>query len=217
MGVGGGGEAPRKAVRAQASGFFETEIVPIVSGDQVISQDQCPRAGTSLEALSQLKPAFVDGGTVTAGNSSPLSDGASLTLLATRRMCAQQNWRPRAQLLDFSVVGLDPCLMGMGPVPAIPKLLRRCQMELSDIGVFEINEAFASQWLASLRELGICEDRVNLWGGAIALGHPLGCTGTRLVTTLLNVMERTDQEFGVASLCIGHGQGMAVLVRRLAS
>jgi acetyl-CoA acyltransferase len=209
-------ESHRKAVTAIESGYFSAEIFPVDLPDNTtVDRDQSPRKGTSLEALNGLKPAFQEGGSVTAGNSSPLSDGASLCLLASLEGCNQFELRARARILDATVVGVDPCLMGMGPVPAVKSLLQRQRLNVMDIDVFEINEAFASQVLACQRELEIPEDRLNPCGGAIALGHPLGCTGTRLITTLLSHMERRDLGLGVVSMCIGHGQGMAVLIERM--
>ncbi|MEK6706142.1 MAG: thiolase family protein [Bdellovibrionota bacterium] len=205
----------KKALEAQSKGHFAREIIPVTTPDGVFSKDQLPRADTNIETLLALKSSFKENGTVTAGNSSPLSDGASLTTLLSADGLRRTGAKARAQILDYAVVGIDPCLMGMGPVPAIQKLLGRSGFKVNDIDVFELNEAFASQAIACMRELEISEDRVNLFGGAIALGHPLGCTGTRLITTLINVLESTDKEFGVTAMCVGHGQGVATLVRRM--
>lgn len=203
-----------RAVAAQQAGQFAREILPIAAGSAVAEQDQAPRAGTNLADLAALKTIFKEDGSVTAGNSSPLNDGASLTLLASEAACQRLELRPRAQVVDFAVVGLDPCQMGMGPVPAIRCLLQKNRLSVADIDRFELNEAFASQALACCNQLQLPADKVNPWGGAIALGHPLGATGTRLITTLLNGLEQSGGRFGIASLCIGHGQGMATLIER---
>ncbi len=208
-------ESHRRAVAAGQAGHFSREIVPIPAGKVSAVQDQSPRPGTSPADLAGLKPIFKEDGTVTAGNSSPLNDGASLTLLASPTACVRFDLQRRARVIDFAVVGLDPCLMGMGPVSAIRKLLQNNRLTVADIDLFELNEAFASQAVACISELALPEEKVNPWGGAIALGHPLGCTGTRLITTLLNGLEAGGGRFGVASLCIGHGQGMATLIERL--
>jgi acetyl-CoA acyltransferase len=208
-------ESHRKAVAAQEVGYFSKEILPIPAGDSVAGQDQSPRPGTNATSLAELKTIFMENGTVTAGNSSPLNDGASLTLLASDAACEQFALQRRARVVDFSVVGLDPCQMGMGPVPAIRKLLQKTGLSVADIDLFELNEAFASQAIACANELQLSSEKVNPWGGAIALGHPLGSTGTRLITTLLNGLESSGGKYGIASLCIGHGQGMATLIERL--
>ena len=208
-------ESHRKAVAAQKSGLFDKEIVPVMTGEETVSKDQCPRGDTNMEALEKLKPAFKEGGTVTPGNSSPLNDGASLTLVATAEMCSRMGWTRRAEVIDSAIIGLDPLIMGMGPLYAIKKLLERQKMAISDIDLFEVNEAFASQAIACVRELKIPPDKVNICGGAIALGHPLGCSGTRLITTLLHNLERTGGKTGIASMCIGHGQGIATLIKRI--
>lgn len=213
----------QKAIQAQKSGHFEKEILPVrVAGNQpdgpkdcLVDRDQGPRSDSNLETLAQMKTVFKENGTVTAGNSSPLSDGASLTLLAEDSACVKYELKKRAEIVGSAVVGLDPCLMGMGPVPAIRKLLAKVHMTVDDIDSFEINEAFASQAIACVRELKIPFEKVNPSGGAIALGHPLGSTGTRLITTLLHWLERTGQEWGIAAMCIGHGQGIATLIRRV--
>ncbi len=208
-------ESHRKAVAAQQAGHFSREIIPIPAGDSIADQDQSPRPGTNRASLAELKTIFKENGTVTAGNSSTLNDGASLTLLASESACERFSLPRRARVVDFSVVGLDPCQMGMGPVPAIRKLLAKNNLSLADIDLFELNEAFASQALACINELQLPLQKVNPWGGASSLGHPLGCTGTRLITTLLNGLETSGGRYGIASLCIGHGQGMATLIERL--
>lgn len=206
-------ESHRKAVAAMRAGRFGLEILPVEAGGATIGEDQAPRPDTSIEALARLNP-VIEGGSVTAGNSSPLSDGASLTLLASESACRECGLKPRAKVVDFAVAGVDPCIMGMGPVPAIGALLKRQRLSIADISIFEINEAFASQAIACARELNIPPDRMNMSGGAIAIGHPLGATGTRLVATLLTNLEATGGERGIAAMCIGHGQGIAALVER---
>jgi acetyl-CoA acetyltransferase family protein len=206
-----------KAVRAQESGFFETEIVPLkasVKGgpDVVISGDEGPRPDTTLEKLGSLPPLFRAGGTVTAGNSSPLNDGASALLIMNEARARSAGLAPLARVVSSGVAGVDPRFMGMGPVPAIRTALGRAGLSVDDIGVIELNEAFASQSIAVIRELGVRPERVNPQGGAIALGHPLGCSGARILTTLLNSMCRGRVKWGVAAMCIGVGQGIAVVV-----
>ncbi|WP_020678317.1 thiolase family protein [Geopsychrobacter electrodiphilus] len=208
-------ESHARAVAAQQAGHFIREIIAIPAGDTLAELDQSPRPGTSLADLAALKTLFKADGSVTAGNSSPLNDGASLCLLASDAACERFTLQRRARVIDFAVVGLDPCQMGMGPVPAIRKLLQKNQLSVADIDLFELNEAFASQALACINELELPAQKVNPWGGAIALGHPLGCTGTRLITTLLNGLEISGGRYGIASLCIGHGQGLATLIERL--
>lgn len=205
----------QRATQAQDGGSFEKEILPIQIGKIMVSKDQCPRKDTTLEKLLALKSIFKENGTVTAGNSSPLNDGASLTLLASEGACKKYHLKKRARIVDFAVVGVDPCQMGMGPVPAIQKLLQKTKLKIDDIDIFELNEAFASQAIACVRSLEIPMQKVNPCGGAIALGHPLGNTGTRLITTLLHGLERTGSRYGIASMCIGHGQGIATLIERL--
>lgn len=204
----------QKASHAQKSGFFNREIIAISIGSEIINKDQGIRPDTSLVALAQLETVFKEKGTVTAGNSSQVSDGASITLLATDQFCRGEGLKKRAQVMGFSVVGLDPTIMGLGPIRAISQLLKQHQMSVQDIDLFEINEAFASQAIACMRKLEIPSEKVNPLGGAIALGHPLGCTGTRLIVTLLHNLERLNKEWGIASMCIGHGQGIATLIRR---
>ncbi len=208
-------ESHRRAIIARDAGHFAREILPISAGENVAVQDQSPRPGTNSVALGELKTIFMENGTVTAGNSSPLNDGASLTMLASDSACERFSLQRRAKVVDFAVVGLDPCVMGMGPVPAIRKLLQKTSLSVADIDLFELNEAFASQALACADELQLQSEKVNPWGGAIALGHPLGSTGTRLITTLLNGLETSGGRYGIASLCIGHGQGMATLIERV--
>lgn len=210
----------QKALTAQEAGYFSNEIVPVEIPQRrgpptVFSKDEGPRAGSSLEKLAKLKPAFQAGGSVTAGNSSTLNDGACALLLASEDYAAANGLTPRARILARAAAGVDPTRMGIGPVPATHKALKRAGLSIADIDVWELNEAFAAQSLAVIRSLGISEEKVNLHGGAIALGHPLGCSGARILTTLLNVLERTGGRFGVATLCVGVGQGVATVVERI--
>lgn len=205
----------RRACAAQAAGRFDAELLVLDNGDTRIARDQLPRADASLQALAELAPAFRADGTVTAGNASPLSDGASLTLLAASAACARHGLTARAEVLGSVVVGLPPEAMGDGPVLAIRTLLARFGLRVGDIDRCEINEAFAAQVVSNVRGLQLSPERVNPDGGAIALGHPLGATGTRLIATLLHGLEADDGELGIAALCVGHGQGVATLIRRL--
>jgi acetyl-CoA acetyltransferase family protein len=205
----------QRAVDAESAGRFARERLALDTPQGRVERDQGPRAEASPAALAELKPAYREQGTVTAGNASPLSDGASLTLLASESACRRYGLQVRAEVLGCAVVGVEPEAMGRGPVLAIRRLLARFDLSLADIDRFEINEAFAAQIVSNLRELELDPARVNPWGGAIALGHPLGATGTRLITTLLHGLEAVDGKFGIAALCVGHGQGVATLIRRL--
>jgi acetyl-CoA acetyltransferase family protein len=203
------------AARATEEGRFEREIIPFtVNGDTYV-KDQGIRPDTSLEKLSELKPAFKEDGKITAGNSSQVSDGAAAVLLMTREKADELGLKPRARVLDQTTVGVDPVLMLTGPIPATRKLLDRNGMKLDDIDLIEINEAFASVVAAWRRELEPDMDRVNVNGGAIALGHPLGSTGARLITTLLHELERSDKEVGLVTMCCGGGLGTGTLIQRL--
>jgi len=208
-------ESHRRAVAATEQGDYAAELAPVVVDERTIERDQGPRASASLDALGELKPAFDDNGTVTAGNASPLSDGASLTMLASAAACDRHGLEPMAEVLAHATIALEPQAMARGPVPAIERLLERSGLALADIDRFEINEAFAAQIVSNVRELDLDPARVNRSGGAIALGHPLGATGTRLITTLAHGLARDDGEFGIAALCVGHGQGVATLIRRI--
>jgi acetyl-CoA acetyltransferase family protein len=203
------------AHRATEEGRFEREIVPFAVNGSTYEVDQGIRADTSLEALSQLKPAFKEDGRVTAGNSSQISDGAAAVLLMERGKAESLGLEPRARILDQTTVGVDPVIMLTGPIPATRKLLERNGMKMSDIDLVEINEAFASVVAAWRRELDPDMDRVNVNGGAIALGHPLGSTGARLITTLLHELERSDQEIGLVTMCCGGGLGTGTLIQRV--
>jgi acetyl-CoA acyltransferase len=208
-----------RALAALSAGRLseETVSVParIFEGGQVMtrefSRDECPRAGTTAQVLGKLPPAFTQGGSVTAGNSSPLSDGAAATVLLSEQKAKELSLQPLGRLLGFAVAGVDPDIMGVGPVPAIQKLLKQTGLAIKDIDLFEINEAFAAQAVYCQRELGIPDDKLNVNGGAIALGHPLGCTGAKLTATLLHELKRRGGRYGIVSMCIGGGMGAAGL------
>jgi acetyl-CoA acyltransferase len=203
------------AARATEEGRFEREIIPFsVNGDTYVT-DQGIRPDTTLEKLSELKPAFKEGGKITAGNSSQISDGAAAVLLMTREKADALGLTPRARIVDQTTVGVDPVIMLTGPIPATRKLLERNGMQIGDIDLIEINEAFASVIAAWRRELEPDMDRVNVNGGAIALGHPLGSTGARLITTLLHELERSDKEVGLVTMCCGGGLGTGTLIQRV--
>ncbi|MDQ2940207.1 MAG: acetyl-CoA C-acyltransferase [Actinomycetota bacterium] len=203
----------QRAVAAAEEGRFAEEIVPVeLNQNGALERDEGPRADTSLEKLAKLRPAFREGGTVTAGNSSTLNDGAACLVIGSERGAEQLGAKPLARIVAFGVAGVDPAVMGMGPAEAIPRALAAADLDLDDVDLIEINEAFASQVLACARQLGIDGERLNVNGGAIALGHPLGCSGARLMTTLVREMRRRGSRYGVASLCIGVGQGLATVV-----
>ncbi len=201
----------QKAIAAQESGKFDEELVPVGS----FRKDEGPRADTSMEALAKLKPAFHAQGTVTAGNSSQTSDGAAAALVMSAGRAAALGLKPRARFVSFAVGGVAPEVMGIGPVAAIPKALKLAGLTLDDIGVIELNEAFAVQALAVIREAGLPPERVNVNGGALALGHPLGCTGAKLTATILREMERGGHRYGMVTMCIGGGQGAAGIFERI--
>ncbi len=203
------------AAKATEEGRFEREIVPFSVNGDTYSSDQGIRPETSIEVLSQLKPAFKEDGKITAGNSSQVSDGAAAVLLMAREKADALGLKPRARIFDQTTVGVDPVIMLTGPIPATRKLLERNGMAMDDIDLVEINEAFASVVAAWRRELDPDMDRVNVNGGAIALGHPLGSTGARLITTLLHEMERTDKEMGLVTMCCGGGLGTGTLIQRV--
>lgn len=211
-----------RAALALAEGKFTEEIVPVEvlvrsigvdnkvkEATRLFQQDEGVREETTVEILSKLKPAFRAGGTVTAGNSSQMSDGAAAVLLMDREKAHREGLKPLAKFRSFAVRGVPPEIMGIGPVVAIPEALKLADLELSDIGLFELNEAFASQAIQVIRQLGLDEEKVNVNGGAIALGHPLGCTGTKLTLSLIHEMKRRNAQFGVVSMCIGGGMGAA--------
>jgi acetyl-CoA acetyltransferase family protein len=207
----------QRAIAATDQGIFKREIVPVKLPDgRVMEVDEGPRRDTSLEKLANLEPAFIKGGTVTAGNSSPLNDGAAAVVLMSEERARDLGITPLARVRTMAVAGVRPDIMGIGPVPAIRKVLQRAGLQLSDIDIIEINEAFAAQTLSVVQQLGIDEEKLNPHGGAIALGHPLGCSGARLIATLLNDLQTHDKTLGIASLCIGGGQGLATLIERTA-
>ena len=205
----------RLAVAAQETGRFLDEIVPVELEKSVFEEDEGPRADTSLEALAKLKPVFQVDGTVTAGNSSQTSDGAAAALVMSDTWARRLGLKPKARLVSFATAGVPPDIMGIGPVVAIPKALALAGLTLADIGVIELNEAFAVQALAVIRIAKLDPERVNPTGGAIALGHPLGCTGAKLTATILREMERRDAQFGMVAMCVGGGQGAAGIFERL--
>jgi len=211
-----------KAVKAQEGGKFEQDILPITvsetyvdadmmkkTREHVVDKDEGPRPDTNMDVLAKLKPVFAAGGTVTAGNSSPTNDGAAFLLVASEKMVKELNLKPQARLVSYAAAGVDPKIMGIGPVKAVPKALKLAGLKLKDIDLIELNEAFAAQSLAVIRELDLEQKTVNVNGGAIALGHPLGSTGARLSITLLSEMERQKSKYGMVTACVGGGQGVA--------
>jgi len=213
----------QRAHQATLEGRFKNEIVPIMGHDangfqQLIETDEVIRPDTSLESLAQLRPAFSPTGSVTAGNSSALSDGASALLMMSAERAQALGLKPMAKVKSMATAGIDPSIMGYGPVPAVKKALKKAGLSVQDIDYFELNEAFAAQSLPVLRDLGlgdVIDEKVNLNGGAIALGHPLGCSGSRITGTLMHIMEAKDATFGVATMCIGLGQGIATVFERV--
>lgn len=211
----------KKAAAATAAGQFADEIVPVWGRDEVgnrvlVTQDQCIRADTSMEALSSLQPAFMPGmGTVTAGNSSPLNDGAAALLMMSEESARSLGLTPLVKVRATAVAGVDPAVMGTGPVPATKKALKRAGLQLGDIDLIEINEAFAAQALACIQMLKADESKINVRGGAIAIGHPLGASGARIATTLIHTMRDRGANLGLATMCIGVGQGIAVIFERV--
>jgi 3-oxoadipyl-CoA thiolase len=210
----------QRAVKAQAEGRLKDEIVPVEVPQRkgaplVYDKDEGPRADTSFEKLAALQPSFKKGGTVTAGNSSPLSDGAAALLLATPQKAEQLKLKPMARIVASAAAGVHPNYMGIGPIPATQKALKRAGLTVDQIDLVELNEAFAAQVLACVRELGIDLNKLNVNGGAIALGHPLGCSGARIMTTLIHEMKKRGSRYGLATMCIGVGQGIATVVERI--
>jgi len=211
-----GVRSQNRAEDAIKSGFFEREIIPVTLPDgTTVSTDDGPRAGTTYEKISQLKPVFRPNGTVTAGNACPLNDGAAALVITSDTKAKELGLTPLARIVSTGVSGLSPEIMGLGPIEASKKALERAGLSVKDIDLFEINEAFAVQVLGSARELGIDEDKLNVSGGAIALGHPFGMTGARIATTLLNNLQTHDKTFGLETMCVGGGQGMALVIERL--
>jgi len=205
----------QRAVAAAEAGILAEEIVPIEAprGREtvMVEADEGPRADASLEKMAKLKPAFREGGTVTAGNASTLNDGAACTLIASEAGAKELGAEPLARVVAFGVAGVDPAYMGIGPAVAVPRALQAAGLTLDDIDLIELNEAFASQVLACARELGFDEEKLNVNGGAIALGHPLGCSGARLATTLVRELRRRGGRYGIATMCVGVGQGLATV------
>lgn len=211
----------QKAVNAINKGYFKDQIVPIeveqvyVEGNKrktkkfIVDTDEGPRADTTLEALAKLKPAFADKGTVTAGNSSQTSDGAAFVLVMSEEMVKELNLKPLARLISYAVAGVDPRIMGVGPIAAVPKALKKANLKLNDMEMIELNEAFAVQSLTVIRELGLNEEILNVNGGAVALGHPLGCTGAKLTVQIINELRRQKKKIGMVTACVGGGQGVA--------
>lgn len=212
-------ESQRKAEQAMANKRFEAEIVPMFipqkKGEAVrFDQDEYPRPGTTVERLAALRPAFKEGGIVTAGNASGINDGAAAMIVMSAEAAAGRGLQPLARIRGYAVSALDPSVMGLGPVEAIRRLQRRTGVSLADVDLFELNEAFASQSIAVRQELGIPPEKINVNGGAIALGHPIGASGARIVVSLLYEMEKREAKRGIAALCVGGGQGVAILVER---
>jgi acetyl-CoA acyltransferase len=217
----------RKAIAAIQQGRFHDEIIPITVQERlyrdgksqtvetVFQVDEGPRPDTSLEALAQLKPVFRIDGTVTAGNASQMSDGAAATVIVSKRMMTQLGVQPMGRLLGYAVAGVPPAIMGIGPVEAVPKVLKQVGLTLSDIGLIELNEAFAAQTLMVIRKLDLNEEIVNVNGGAISLGHPLGCSGAKLTATLLHEMQRRGVRYGLVTMCVGGGMGAAGVFKNL--
>ncbi|MDO5655559.1 MAG: acetyl-CoA C-acyltransferase [Flavobacteriaceae bacterium] len=218
----------QKALKAIETGRFKDQIIPlnveynflgenekIQTKKYTFDTDEGPRADTSKEVLAKLRPVFAQNGSVTAGNSSQMSDGAAFVLVMSEEMVKELNLEPIARLVSYATVGVPPRIMGIGPLYAIPKALEQAGMKLNDIDLFELNEAFASQSLAVIREAGLDQEKVNVNGGAIALGHPLGCTGTKLTVQLLDELKKRDQKYGMVTMCVGTGQGAASVFERL--
>jgi acetyl-CoA C-acetyltransferase len=203
------------AVEARDNGHFDREIVPVETPDGVVDKDDGPRPGTTVEKLAELKPAFREGGTVTAGNSCPLNDGAAAVLLTSEEKASELGLKPRARVIAAATSGNEPEYMGVAPIGAIKNVLSRAGMSIDDIDLVELNEAFAAQVIPIMDECNIPLDKLNVNGGAIALGHPFGMTGARIMTTLLNNLETADKTYGLETMCVAGGQGMAMIVERL--
>jgi 3-oxoadipyl-CoA thiolase len=213
-------ESHRRAIAARDEGRFKDEIVPLEAPSDkgvsvLVDQDEPPRPDTSLDKLAALRPAFAEDGTVTAGNSSGINDGAAALLLCSPDAVRRHGLRPLARIVATAVAGVEPRLMGLGPVPATRKALERAGLGVADLDLVELNEAFAAQTLACIAELGLDPARVNVNGGAIALGHPLGCSGARILTTLVHELVRREGRYGLATMCIGVGQGIATVIERV--
>jgi acetyl-CoA C-acetyltransferase len=219
-----------RAVEARDSGHFDAEIVPVTvpahkdvdkEGNEIevpetiVSTDDGPRAGTTMEVLAKLKPAFRENGTVTAGNSCPLNDGGAAVLVMSDEKAKRLGLKPKARILASTVAAIRPEIMGLGPIPAIQALLKQTGMKIDDVDIVEINEAFAAQIVPCKEDLGIPDEKLNPFGGAIALGHPFGMTGARIMTTLLNGLRALDGTYGIESMCVAGGMGQAMLIERL--
>ena len=205
-----------RAVANVENGWFDDEIVAVTLPDgSVVSKDDGPRAGTTLEGLAQLKPVFRPDGSITAGNACPLNDGAAAVLVMSDTRAAELGLTPLARIVASGVTGLNPEIMGLGPIEASRQALARAGMTIDDIDLVEINEAFAAQVIPSAKHLGIDWDKLNVHGGGIALGHPFGMTGARIMTTLIHGLQTEDKTFGLETMCVGGGQGMAMIVERL--
>jgi acetyl-CoA acyltransferase len=221
-------QSQERALKAIETGRFVDDIVPIevehIYLDEnekrqvnkyTVDTDEGPRKGSTYEALAKLRPVFAAGGSVTAGNSSQTSDGAAFTLVMSEKMVKELGLEPIARLASYNVVGVEPRIMGIGPVDAIPAAIKSAGLKLNDINLFELNEAFASQSLAVIREVGLNPDIVNVNGGAISLGHPLGCTGAKLTVQMMNELKKRNERYGVVTMCVGTGQGAAGVIERL--
>lgn len=207
-------ESQRRAAKAMADGVFKDEIVAVNTPKGMLEDDELPRPGTTAEGLGKLRAVFQQKGTVTAGNASPLTDGAAAVILASRARAEAEGWPILAIFRGFAVAGVAPEIMGIGPIAAVPKLLDRVGVKLEDVDHIELNEAFASQSLAVIRELGLDTDKVNPTGGAIALGHPLGATGAKLTATVVHALQRNNLRYGMVTMCVGGGMGAAGLFER---
>jgi len=210
----------QRAIAAIEQGRFHDQVVPVMvpqpKGEAItVDRDEHPRADTSIEALGRLRPAFREGGTVTAGNSSGINDGASATVVVEKALAQREHLTPMARLVSTAVAGIDPAVMGLGPIPAIRKALERAELDVADLDLVELNEAFASQSIVIMRELGLDPEKVNVNGGAIALGHPLGMSGARLITMLAHELQLRAGRYGLATMCIGVGQGIATVIENL--
>ncbi|MFZ0369136.1 MAG: thiolase family protein [Halobacillus sp.] len=212
-------ESQRRASRAMEEAVFEDEIVPVEVRERkesfIVDRDEYPRPQTTLDKLARLRPAFKEDGTVTAGNACGRNDGAAALVLMRESKARSFGLTPMVRITDWAVSGVSPEVMGIGPIPAVKKLLEKTSTKIKDVGLVELNEAFASQSLAVIRELGLDQERVNIHGGAIALGHPVGASGARILTTLLHALKRSDSQRGIATLCAGGGQGMALMVEKI--
>ncbi|MYL29562.1 acetyl-CoA C-acyltransferase [Halobacillus halophilus] len=208
-------ESHRRALSAIQEGYFQQEIMPVETAAGKIDRDEGPRPGTSEETLSTLTPAFQEGGRITAGNASQISDGAAALLLMSRQKAAELGLKPKAKITARSVVGSDPTLMLTGPVPATYHVLKKAGLSIEDVDVFEVNEAFAPVPMFWMKETGVSHEQLNVNGGAIALGHPLGATGAKLMTSLVHELERTDKRYGLIAVCEGHGMANATVIERM--